>query len=269
MNSTQTYRDVLRNELLRRKRKNPGYSQRAYARDLGIRSNRLSEILRGKQGISTRLAAGISDRLKHGAEERRHFCNLVRVEQGRASATERELAAIELEESRRNSQYAPLSIDRFKVISEWYHLAILELTKLSDFERDPAWIAKKLSITKDQAVEAVLKLKKLRMLEERNGTWVLPAESNNLGSEISAESIKKFHEQYLRKAMVALRKDALEDREFRTTLFAIKKENLPDAKKRIDEFWKKLDQDLGVNSKGDNVYGLAIQFFNLTSGGEN
>lgn len=262
------FREILRQELSSRRERNPGYSQRAFARDLGIRSNRLSEVLRGKQGLSLKSASLIAERLEYPEDKKRLFCSLVQLENKRASKSEIEAAKKEIRIHEQSQEYHQIGIDTFKVISDWYHLAILELIKLSDFVRDPVWIARKLSISKDEAIEAVLRLKRVGMLEEREGTWVLPKRNNNLMGGISAESIKKFHEQFLKKAIYSLHHDSLETREFRTTFISIKKESTAEAKRRVDEFWKTLDRDLGEDSGADSVYGLGIQFFNITNGGE-
>ena len=54
-----------------------------------------------------------------------------------------------------------MSIDKFSVISEWYHYAILELTYVSGFKADYKWIARKLSITVEEAKVAIERLIRL------------------------------------------------------------------------------------------------------------
>lgn len=47
-----TYQHYMLSEFEGRKSRNPGYSLRAFARDLGLAAPKLSEILRGKGGLS-------------------------------------------------------------------------------------------------------------------------------------------------------------------------------------------------------------------------
>lgn len=93
--STAHYREILKEELVRRQTRNPGYSQRAFARDLGIRSNRLSEILRGKQGISPQLAVTVAERLTSSEAYRSLFLYSVMSEHSRTEV-ERERAVSHL-----------------------------------------------------------------------------------------------------------------------------------------------------------------------------
>ena len=56
----EDYRDILREELAARTETNPQYSLRAFARDLGIGSARLSEVLNGNTGLSRPAAEPLS-----------------------------------------------------------------------------------------------------------------------------------------------------------------------------------------------------------------
>lgn len=60
-----------------RRTANPAYSQRAFARDLGISSGRLSEIFHGKASLSERSAEGVAQRLGLKPEEAQKLYVLV------------------------------------------------------------------------------------------------------------------------------------------------------------------------------------------------
>src|SRR5688572_17118598 len=68
--------------------------------------------------------------------------------------------------------YKILQTDAFRVISDWYHYTILELTFVEGFRNDPTWIANKLGITQFEAKEAIARLKRLELLEEISGKLV-------------------------------------------------------------------------------------------------
>ena len=85
------YREILKAELTRRRVHNPSYSQRAFARDLKVRSNRLNEIMLGKQGISPQLAVHVAAVLGYGGSAAKYFCDLVTSKHAR-SKDQRELA---------------------------------------------------------------------------------------------------------------------------------------------------------------------------------
>ncbi len=67
------FRGMLRAELGRRQVKNPAYSMRAFARDLGLSASGLSEVLSGKHSLSLRRAVIVSQRLGLSGHESDDF----------------------------------------------------------------------------------------------------------------------------------------------------------------------------------------------------
>jgi transcriptional regulator with XRE-family HTH domain len=58
------FRQTLAKELGDRRRRNPGYSLRAFARDLGTDHSTLSQILRGRRGLSSRMISRFGGQLR-------------------------------------------------------------------------------------------------------------------------------------------------------------------------------------------------------------
>ena len=54
------FREVLKQVLQKRAGNNPSYSQRAFARDLGISPSTLSEVLKGRYGLSEKKSREIA-----------------------------------------------------------------------------------------------------------------------------------------------------------------------------------------------------------------
>ncbi len=259
------YRDILRVEFESRRTRNPGYSQRAFARDLGLGASRMSEVLRGKQGLSPSTAAKLGRGLRLPEVERTYFCNLVTRDHARNEA-ERKMTQKRIEQFRKLKEYHSIQLDTFKYISEWYHLAIIELTKLPSFQSSSRWIANALSISEEQVVVAIERLKRLRMLRVQEGALVLTSENNFLSGGVASEAVKRFHEQILGKAASAIRTQSVEEREMVTTMLAFDRPLLGEVRKRIQEFWTSIDREMGNRSQSTDLYCLSVQFFNLTGG---
>lgn len=83
--------EILRLELEKRIQRNPKYSQNAFARDLGVTSARLSEILAGKKGLSRDAAKQIGQNLEMDQTNLVMFCDLADSHFARG-ALQRELA---------------------------------------------------------------------------------------------------------------------------------------------------------------------------------
>src|SRR4051794_16283214 len=119
--SPQTdYRAVLKKELESRCRQSPGYSLRAFARDLKLAPSRLSEVLSGKQGLSRERARGIALCIGLADLETELFCDLVDAQHARAKVS-RDLARIRIEKQQLDQAYLTIQDDAFQAIAEWYH----------------------------------------------------------------------------------------------------------------------------------------------------
>jgi transcriptional regulator with XRE-family HTH domain len=118
-----SFRLFLQSELARRCARNPQYSLRAFALHLGVDHSTLSQWLRGRRPIMRRSIEILGSAL---------------------GLTPAAVANYE-EHSGREHDDSPfgtgalLSGDTVSLIAEWYHFAILELTRLQEFRADSRW----------------------------------------------------------------------------------------------------------------------------------
>lgn len=264
LSRVESFRDILRAELEARCARNPLYSLRAFARDLSLHPARLSDILRARYGLSTDAAAKIAQKLGFGAAEAKRFCDLVELAHGRNKIM-REAARARLAAGSPNN-YQQLSMDAFSVIADWYHYAILELTLVSNFKSDTAWIARTLGINEVVAKAAVERLLRLELLA-LDETGRLHATDCMTASPdgVPSEAVKRFHEQILQKASTAVRLQSVEERDLSSVILAIDSSEMAEAKAMIKDFRRSFDKRFGgaASSRKNRVYALAIQFFNL------
>jgi uncharacterized protein (TIGR02147 family) len=256
------YRELLKDELAARCQRNPRYSQRAFARDIEMPPHKLSEVLRGKQGLSRPTAERIGKNLGMNAEERRRFCDLVDQKHGRSLA-KRQAAAARLA---RDAQ-APktLDLDRFHLISDWYHLAILELAKVAGFKGAPRWIAGCLGITEAEAKLALERLERLGMIRREGDAVEVREADNAVSTPVPSVAVKNFHRTLIERGLQALQTQALDAREFNSTMLAVPRAKVGLAQERIRSFWRDLAQELTeAGTPADDLYALTIQFFHLT-----
>ena len=86
-----------------------------------------------------------------------------------------------------------MDIEIFKIIGDWYHCAILELTYLSDFKAEPNWIAKKLGIGYLEAKLALERLISLGLLVKENGNYTVTWNGlNKNGNKIQKKPTSLF-----------------------------------------------------------------------------
>lgn len=260
----QSYRDILKTELRRRSSARADYGQNAFARDAGIAPSRLSEIFNFKQGLSKKTAIKVSENLALGKTQREFFVTSVEFEHGRSKQV-RELAEIKLKALDVSAQFNKVDEDSFKLISEWYHMAILELTNLKDFKFSYDAISEKLNVKKGTIVESIERLERLGLVKIIGDKLVPTNDYRKVNTNYPSAAIKQFHTQFIKKAEKSIYKQEMKNREHGTLLKAINKADLPKAQELIREFFMDFSQKLGPSKEvgADSLYALAIQFFEL------
>lgn len=260
----EDYREFLRGELERRCAQNARYSLRAFARDLQLTPSRLSEVFNRRRGLTPSLAARVALRLALGDGDSRRFMLLVQKSDGRTEM----LRAQARREISLDAESLPtaLTLDAFRVIQDWYHYAILELTQVSGFRSDPAWIARRLRITPTEVRGALSRLSRLDLLESgRGGKLKRTNAVLTTPNEVVSDSIREFNRQVLSKALHALDSQPLEERDVSTYTMAVDPTRIPEAKKRIRAFRRELGRFL-ESGKSQRVYCLSVQLFGLDDG---
>lgn len=255
------YRDFLKDSLEMRIQKNARYSLRAFARDLDIAPQILSSVFKNKKGVSTSVAVKISQRLSLSEQETSYFCDLVELAHARSEAS-RKIAALRLTRYKKEIQFQMIQEDSFKVITDWYHYALLELTFVEGFKSDINWIAKKLNISTHEARQAIERLHRLGLLEEKNGKFKKAEAHLTTTHDVPSEAIQKFNRQILSKAADALTFQSVSERDFTTMTMAIDVKKIPEAKKRIRAFRHELTEFLETG-KREEIYCLSMQLFKL------
>lgn len=258
------YRMILKEELDSRLAHNPNYSLRAFARDLSISPSRLSEILNYKQGLSRPAAEKIAAYLNLTSDEYDYFLDLVTAAHARSPKDRQGAKARVLRYKAEHDAFYQMKTDTFKIISDWFHLGILELCGLGEVQDDPRNLGKRLGITPIQAELAVDRLIRVGLLERKEKVLKPLTNTGWIQSEVPSESIRKFHRQILQKAIDALAVQSIGEREFNSNVLTISKKDIPEAKAAIRKFQQRFCANVKETSNHDELYCLAIQFFSLS-----
>jgi uncharacterized protein (TIGR02147 family) len=263
MQKTPHYRDLIKRELSRRIRRNPVYSLRAFARDLGVPCSKLSEVLRGRRNFSRKTAERVADVLRFPSSEREHFLDLVDFHQTRNRLAQ-DGARTRLATRQALDGYGELSLERFKIIADWHHFAILELTEIEPFESDSAWIAGRLAIPIAVAREATERLLDFGLLV-RAPEGKLHQTHQNLAtpSGIPSRELREHHSQILMKADSALELVPIAERDFSAVTLAFDPAQMEVVRAELKRFRRRLGDRIQQSSPKTRVYCLSTQFFPL------
>lgn len=250
-----SYASILRDELARRTQANPRYSQRAFARDLGLSPGEVSEVLRGVRKLSLRSVLRIAKSLSLNEAETRHLGYLVQWE--RASGVDKEVLP---GPARRQS----LSTTMFNLVSDWYCFAILNLADCEGFRWNVKWIAKRLSISAAEVAAGLDRLEQVGLVERKNGRYSVCRDYVLSPDGIPSEAIRNFHRQILQKASRALDLQKISEREISGVGFAVDPKSLPAIKKEISSFLDGMVAKYGRGRHLKEVYQCEVALFRLS-----
>jgi uncharacterized protein (TIGR02147 family) len=249
------FRLFVQAELGRRCAKNPHYSLRAFAKYLAIDHATLSQLLRGKRPLSARTIVRLGTRL--GLER-------AAIDRYAAQAT---YTRSEPASESMLSDMQQLAADAANVIGDWYHYAILELTRLHHFKPDTRWIARVLDITPDEVNLALTRLIRLGLLEMADrGCWVDKSGNATASlAEFGDATVRQLFERVRRRMLDTLGKVPAGRFEHSSTTLAVCTDRLPKVLEKIARFRGELIDSLAQDSTRDDVYQLEINFFPVTT----
>lgn len=256
----EDYRSILKKSYAERCAKNARYSMRAFARDIGLSSPRLSEVLSFKDSLSRKSAERVALRLGFSRSEHERFCMLVESENGRSDRI-RKLALKKLQ-TLDVKQDERLKLDVFETISDWQHFAILELSTLVNFKSDASWIAKKLGLVDVQVELAIERLVRLGLLRKKGQVLVASDSQTFAQAGIPSAAVRKFHKQVLEKAIAAIDSQTVDERELHAAFIAVSSKQIAAAKKKLAELQAEFFRAVECEpSKKDELYVVSMQFF--------
>jgi uncharacterized protein (TIGR02147 family) len=231
---------VLKKELEKRQKNNPAYSLRSFAQFLDMSPAALSQLMSGKRGVSVKRLNQILERLSLPVSELK---GLIQTKGERDASV--------------------LKDDEFKLISEWYHFAILSLGELKTCKTDPRWIARRLNIPVGAANEALQRLARMGIIEIKNGKFKQISPPLKTTTDVPSGTIRAYHKSILGLAQNKIESVDVKEREYSALTMAINSKNIAKAKKLTADFKEEMLQLLEQGTL-DEVYQLSIQLFPLS-----
>ncbi len=219
------------------------YSLGMFARKLGIDTPTISRIIKGTRKVTDKMFRKIGPNLELSPKE-------IEAVIGRNSigfGTE---------------NYSQIEEDNFKLISEWYHFAIIQQTKLKDFQDDPKWIAKKLGIRVYEAKEAMERLFSQGYLSYNKDGKVVESEAFIRFTSVGSKSANKHVMGVIQNAYKSVAGVSKEKRAHSTITVAVNEKKVDLIRSKIKNFSAELDRLLSDPEEEKNaVYQLALSFF--------
>jgi uncharacterized protein (TIGR02147 family) len=244
------FRTFLEQELSRRNSANPNYSLRAFARDLGVDSSFLSKLLNGKRSMTARTIMSLAPRLALPEAEVQNFIQKANGRRRRYSVGGQDVQV-----------YQEIEDHKYLQQLEWFHLAILEMVDIKNFQANATWIAERLSISPDQAQQALDALMSHGVLAQgEDGLWKNEL-NNHTMSGIKVPRAQLVKKQIYEQAM-AVMPTGLGTHS--TMTVACSESRYQEAVERITRFRRELSQFLNEPEEKEKVYQILISLFPVT-----
>jgi uncharacterized protein (TIGR02147 family) len=261
------YRKYLKDYYNHHKTKTNYFSFRYFSQRAGFGSpSYLKFVINGDRNLKPESVEKFVTALNLTGKEAAYFRTLVNFNQAGTEALKNKYFK-ELIACSAGTNFKKLDDKQYEFYSKWYHSAIRELVTLSDFQEDPAWIARRLRppIRTTDVKKSLKLLKELGLIKYNSGHRLVQSDPViTTGDEVVSLSVRNFHRQMIGLAAEAIERIPREKREISSITVGISQKSLESIKARItafeDELLETIEKD---QDKSCSIYQLNFQFFPL------
>ena len=250
-----------------RQKEDQKFSARKWSREMNLKGHSLLVmLLQGKRSLRTRHVDFLKTSLQLNKKEELFLKTLIQYENATDMKDKAHLAEL-LEEFHPEKNFESTLIDQFKIVSDWYYMAILAMTELKNFSGSEKEIFERFGgkLSSNEIRLALLRLKALGLLKSSpDGQLKATYKRITTANDLLNEGARIYHAQVMELAISAQEKLPLENREFQSFSMAVSEDKIPLIKEMIRNFRTKLSK--AVSGNGDHVYQVNIHFFQLTEG---
>jgi len=260
----ENYRSYLKQVLSTRQNTNPSYSLRSMAKQLKMAPSLLSDVCTGKRHLSQLKALDVAKTLGMNDSERDYFCLLVQLDATEAPEL-KELLQRQLYRINSQKPVRDLSVDQFRAISEWYHLAILQLFAVDGIVINKQTVAKQFDLPVAECEQALERLQRLDLIEKNeDGNYRRLEHTIQVSSKTPSEALRKYHRQTMAKASEALDTQTNDERFVGSETFSFNPADFKKANAILENCFTQLIALSSQQKRKSQVYHAGIQFFRLT-----
>ena len=259
------YREFLKDWFTESKKDNPFTSYRYLGQKTGVDPAWLVRVFQ-KEGHLNEGTLPVFIRLC-GLDDRRaeYFKTLYRFNKTKAKQTLSELyyKLMEL----RSMEARVLSQPEMAYFGSWACAALRSLIGISKDTSNIAELAEHLNppISQDDARNALGILKQLGLVvPDGNNGWNITDQILSTGGEVKIRAVRDFHRHTMELAQESLDRHKPEERDISSVVFTADESDLPEIKRRIEEFRRGLLQFARKSERADRVYALNIAMFPLS-----
>ncbi|MFN7453856.1 MAG: TIGR02147 family protein [Pseudobdellovibrionaceae bacterium] len=257
--------EIIQAAFRRKKNRNPAYSKSALARDCGVSSAFVSNLLTGKKAIPRDRFEKITSVLELDSSEKSELIQAILVNQFEntqlGDIVKNSIEAGRSSVKKRKSSDIPVNL-----LTHWYYLAVLESLSTKVASARFSHLAEHLHLSPYQFEDAIDFLSKNKLIVKTAAGWV--KSDNHIYFPVGKAKmvIRNFHTQMIEKAKVDLSKNT-SDEDFKKRMylgytFSADPKNIEQIKIKIQHFLSEITMEAGAGDC-EAVYQCNFQLFPL------
>jgi uncharacterized protein (TIGR02147 family) len=260
---------LLNDKFRDKKWKNPSFSIRGWAAQLGLGSHgSLQQILAGKRTVPKKFIPRITKSLDFTTAESLYLETLVDFEKAKTQ-DEKDLYYSRLSHLRPDkNEVHVVEIENYKYFQNPLHSIVRTMIEREDFVNDPEWIKENLKIkTSQREVQEVLdRLIALGLVEENDKELKKTCKHVKNKVDVPSSAVCEYHEKMSMVAAEQVKIQDIKTREYNSFCLNLKKEHFARAQKKIRDFVNEFISEFEAsNKKSNETYQLNVQLFSLTN----
>lgn len=240
MSHPSDYRDHLKLEFLKRKKRNSRYSLRAFAKAAGVAHSSLLAVMAKRRDFSEKNLIIVAKKLRWDRKSLENATAAIR------SRTQ-------------NNRKPPLDILMFgpedhELLTYPQAAAIFQIAKMRDHKADPKWLANKLRVSVKDIKKGLEILERKKILTVKEGKLIPLVKGYGFLDHPPFPLMKAKEIENLRHSVRAA--EELDDNDHALFMFALalSKTDLQKIRRRYEKFWHGIKRDFGHKPEVDTVY---------------
>ncbi len=258
------YRDFIRDHCAWRKKLEPDFSQRVFAREADLPpscSSLLPGVVNGRRNLSANLRIKFAKALGLSERDYRFFDLLVQFNQAKGMIEKNHFFS---QLSRfRNSRARVVGEEQYRYYTKWHHSAVWTYFTYEQKQRHPGIIGARLfpAATPAQVEESIQLLLTLGLIKKTASGYAVTDKHLTTEKDLKAMATRQHLHDLTGLAMGALDTVPPENRQFSALMFSVSEVGFQSLKERLAAFHEELREIVDKDSGEDRIYTLAMQLF--------
>jgi uncharacterized protein (TIGR02147 family) len=258
-----TYQKFLADFFAESKKKDPKFSHRSLAEELGISMpNLVMLVIQGKRKISANLRLQLAKAMKLHKPEALYFENMVGFMQAKTHEEKNEFFMNMLKQ-RRRLKMKKIEEQQYEYFSNWYNPVVRELVTHPLFKGNYKWLSKKIlpRIAPEQAKASVELLLRLGLIVRKGRVYKHKEAFISTGPEVRSIALVNFHRSMAGLALGSYDRNPKSEHNITGCTINLSREHFEGLIREITDFRTKALSLADTAGNSTRVYQLNMQLF--------